>query len=59
MKPKASGTQRVRGARLGGAGCVHVLRPHSIFNADSPNAALELRLPDNTVYFTTVKVIVV
>ena len=26
VKPKASGTQPVRGARLGGAGCVHVLR---------------------------------
>ena len=31
----------------------------TIFNIDSPNAALELRLPDNTAYFTAVKEIMV
>ena len=53
---QASGTQRVRGARLGLCPCS--ARP-PFFNTDSPNAALELRLPDNTAYFTAVKEIMV
>ena len=42
-----------------GAPAVSMFCETHIFNVDSPNAALELRLPDNTAYFEAVKEIMV